>query len=191
MCRSGLAALAIFYFEFGEDKKQEHRGLLSSVLFQLCDQSDLYYDILSIFYSTHGNGEQSPSDRELAWSLKELLDPPGQAPVYLIIDALDECQNTTGMPTPREQVLDLVEELITSQLTNLRICVTSRPQIDIRVTLEPLAFRSISIHGESGHLEDIENYIRSVLNTDPGFRRWSEEDKQLVIDSLTERADGM
>jgi len=40
-------------------------------------------------------------------------------------------------------------------------------------------------------MEDIENYIRSVVNTDPKNRRWKEEDKQLVIDVLTERADGM
>ncbi len=40
-------------------------------------------------------------------------------------------------------------------------------------------------------MEDIENYIRSVVNTDPRNRRWKDEDKQLAIDVLTTRADGM
>jgi hypothetical protein len=40
-------------------------------------------------------------------------------------------------------------------------------------------------------MEDIENYIRSVVNTDPKNRKWKQEDKQAVIDVLTERADGM
>jgi hypothetical protein len=115
----------------------------------------------------------------------------GQAPVYLIIDALDECPSTSAMPSPREEVLRLVVELIESRLTNLRICVTSRPETDIKLVLEPLSFRSVSIHDEKGQIEDIENYVRSIINTDPKNRNWRTEDKQLVIDVLTERADGM
>ena len=40
-------------------------------------------------------------------------------------------------------------------------------------------------------MQDIDNYIKSVINTDKGMRRWNAEDKQLVIDVLTKRADGM
>ena len=167
MRKSGLASLAFYYYDFREDQKKDLRGLLSSVLFQLCDQSDSYHDILSDLYSTHRQGAQNPSDNELLTCFKDLLELPGQAPVYLIIDALDECPNTSAMPSPREEVLTLLEELIESRLANLHICVTSRPEIDIKVILQPLAFRSISIHDERGQMEDIENYIRSVINTDP------------------------
>jgi hypothetical protein len=61
MRESRLASLAMFYYDFREDEK-DLRGLLSSVLFQLCDQSNSYYDILSAFYSTHRDGAQSPSN---------------------------------------------------------------------------------------------------------------------------------
>jgi len=191
MRKSGLASLAFYYHDFREDQKQDRRGLLSSVLFQLCNQSDSYHDVLSTFYSTHCHGAQSPSNNELLRCLKELLDLPGQAPVYLIIDALDECPNTSDIPSAREQVLTLLEHLVESRLRNLRLCVTSRPETDIKIALEPLTFRSISIHDESGQKEDIENYIRSVVNTDPKNRRWKQQDKELVIKVLTERADGM
>jgi len=191
MRKSGLASLAFYYHDFREDQKQDRHGLLSSVLFQLCDQSDSYHDVLSTFYSTHRHGAQNPSNDELLQCLKELLDLPGQAPVYLIIDALDECPNTSAIPSPREQVLTLLEHLVESRLRNLRLCVTSRPETDIKTALEPLTFRSISIHDESGQKEDIENYIRSVVNTDPKNRRWKQQDKELVIKVLTERADGM
>jgi hypothetical protein len=191
MQKCGLASLAFYYHDFREDEKKGRRGLLSSVLFQLCDQSDSYHDILSTFYSIHRDGAQSPSNDELLRCLKDLLELPGQAPIYLIIDALDESPNTSAMPSPREEVLMLVEELIESRLTNLRLCVTSRPEIDIKIVLDPLTFRSISIHDESGQMEDIKNYIRSIVNKDPKNRRWKQEDKQLVIDVLTERADGM
>ena len=191
MQKSGLASLAFYYYDFREGQKKDLRGLLSSVLFQLCDQSDSYHDTLSIFHSTHRHGAQNPSDDELLRCLKDLLELPRQAPVYLIIDALDECPNTSAIPSPREEVLTLLKHLIESRLANLRLCITSRPETDIKVVLEPLAFHSISIHNERGQMEDIENYIRSVVNTDPKNRKWKQEDKQAVIDVLIERADGM
>jgi hypothetical protein len=190
MRKSGLASLAMFYYDFREDEKKGLRGLLSSVLFQLCDQSNSYFDILSTFRSTHRDGAQSPSDDELVRCLTELLSLPGQAPVYLVVDALDECPNTS-MPSPREKVLMLLEGLINPDLPNLRICVTSRPEVDIKHVLEPLAFRSVSLHEERGQKEDIENYIKSVVNTNRKMRRWTPEQKQLVIEELTNRADGM
>jgi len=181
----------MFYYDFREDQKKDLRGLLSSVLFQLCDQSDSYYDILSTFYSTHRRGAQSPSDDELIQCLKVLLNLPGQAPVYLIIDALDECSNISGLSSPRAEVLILLEDLINSHVSNLRICVTSRSEVDIKPVLEPLTFRSVSLHDESGQKEDIKNYIKSVVGTNRNMRRWKPEQKQLVIDVLTERVDGM
>jgi len=191
MRKSGLALLAFYYYDFRDDQQNNLRGLLSSVLFQLCDQSESYHDIVSTFYSTHGHGAQSPSDNELALCLKELLKLPGQAPVYPIIDALDECLNTPALASPREKVLSLVEDLIDSRLANLHIGVTSRPELDIKVSLQPLSFYSVSIHDEIGQLEDIENYIKSVVKTNRKMQRWTAEHKQLVIDALTNRADGM
>jgi hypothetical protein len=123
--------------------------------------------------------------------LKEILEVPGQAPVYLIIDGLDECSNTSVIPSPREDVLMLLEDLMNSELSNLRICVTSRPEIDIKVVLEPMAFRSVSLHDESGQREDINNYIRSAVNTDVKMRRWRVADKELVIDALIKKSGGM
>jgi hypothetical protein len=191
MRKSGLASFAIFYYDFREDQKKDLRGLLSSVLFQLCHQSDSHYDILASFYSAHYYGAQSPSDDELVQCLKDLLRLPRQAPVYLIIDALDECSNISGLSSPRKELLMLLEDLITSQLPNLRICVTSRAEADIKPILGPLTFRSISLHDERGQKEDIEKYIKWIVSTNSNMRRWKPEQKQLVIDVLTERADGM
>ena len=191
MCESGLASLAFFYCDFREDQKKDRRGVLTSLLVQLCGQSDAYYDGLSKFYFAHGDGSQHASDSELAQCLKHLLELPEQATAYVVIDALDECPTTTGLPSPREEVLKLVKELVGLQIPNLRICVTSRPEADIEPVLGPLAFRSVSLHGESGQAQDIEEYIRFVVNTDPKMRAWSAADKELVIETLTNKADGM
>ena len=191
MRKSGLASLAIFYCDFREDQKRGLRGLVSSMLVQLCRQYDSYSITLSEFYAEHDNGSRAPSDDSLVRCLKDILKLPGQAPIFLIVDGLDECPNTSALDSPRDKVLILVEDLIDSQLPNLRICVTSRPEADIKHILEPLTFRSISLHDESGQMEDIKNYIKSVVNTNRNMRRWKPEHKQLVIDVLTERADGM
>jgi hypothetical protein len=191
MRKSGLASLAFFYCDFREDEKRDLRGLLSSMLVQLCHQSHPYYHILSNFYSERADGSQHPSDGALKQCLKDILEVPGQAPVYLIVDGLDECSNTSAMPSPREKVLRLLKDLINLELPNLRICVTSRPEIDIKDALEPMAFRSFSLHDESGQRKDIGDYIRSVVDTDPKFRRWRAADKELVIDMLIKKSDGM
>jgi len=191
MRRSGLASLVFFYYDHREHQKRDLRGLLSSMLVQLCDQSDSYYDVLSSFYSTHHDGAQSPSDDELVGCLKYLLGLPGQAPVYLIVDALDECSNATSWPSDREKVLTFLEDVVDSQLPNLRICVTSRPEADIKTVLERLSFHSVSLHDESGQIDDINNYIKSFVNLNREMRTWTPGLKQLVIDVLIERADGM
>ncbi len=191
MRKSGLASLGFFYCDFREDVKRDLRGLVSSILVQLSHQSDSYYHIVSKFYSAHADGSQHPGDNELVQCLKDILGVSGQAPVYLIVDGLDECPAISATPSPREKVLIFLEELIGLQLPNLRICVTSRPEIDIKDVLEPLTFRSISLHDETGQMEDIDNYIRSAVNTDPMMRRWKAADKELVIDVLIKQSDGM
>ena len=191
MSKSGLALLAFFYCDFREDGKRDICGLVSSMLVQLCHQSDSCYQILSRFYSELANGLQYPSDDTLVQYLKDILNTLGQAPTYLIVDGLDECSDTSAIPSPREKVLKLVEELIDLELPNLRICVTSRPEIDIKFALERLAFHSVSLHDEKGQKEDIGGYIRSVINTDPKMRKWKAADRQLAIDVLLKKSDGM
>jgi hypothetical protein len=120
-----------------------------------------------------------------------MLGLPGQGPVYIIIDALDECPNTSGTPSAREKVLGLVEGLVELNLPNVHLCVTSRPEVDVRRALWPLTSFEITLHDERGQKEDIIEYIKSVVHSDRSMQQWREEDRQLVIDVLSEKADGM
>jgi len=120
-----------------------------------------------------------------------MLSVAAQQPIYIIVDALDECPNASGMPTPREVVLDLLEDLVGLYLPNLHICVTSRPEIDITKVLEPLSHSAVSLHDESGQKRDICDYVNTVVNSDSKMRRWRDGDKKLVVEVLSEKADGM
>jgi hypothetical protein len=193
MCKDGNATMAYFYFDFRDANKQSLRDLLSSLLTQLSACLGPRCDILSKLYLSHDDGDKQPSDGILAKCLKEMLTLPDQRPTYLIIDALDESSNASGIPSPRETVLQLLKELVNLSLPNLHICVTSRPEIDIRNVLEPLTSRRVSLHDQSGQREDIAIYVRSVVYSDSEqiMRRWKMEDKEFVIETLSERADGM
>ena len=193
MCNAGQASMAYFYFDFRDADKQGLHDLVHSLLTQLSARSGPRCDILSDLYSAHDRGKNQPSDSILTKCLKEMLTLPDQRPTYLIIDALDESPNAPGITSPRERVLQLLEELIDLSLPNLHICVTSRPEIDIRNVLEPLTSRRVSLHDQTGQKEDIADYIRSVVysSSEQIMRRWRVEDKELVVETLSERADGM
>lgn len=94
-------------------------------------------------------------------------------------------------PSAREEVLEYLEDLITSRHPNLFICVTSRPEQDIQTVLNPStsASRPVFLHEESGHREDIKRFVRSFIHKDRAMRRWREEDRELVITMLSEGAD--
>jgi hypothetical protein len=44
--------------------------------------------------------------------LKNMLTVEAQGPTYIIMDALDQCPITSSIPSPREEVLELVDELV-------------------------------------------------------------------------------
>jgi hypothetical protein len=185
--------MAFFFFDFKDIRKQDARALLSSFIVQLGSRSPAFHDILYDFYSTHYNGSQQPSTDSLMKCLEDMLEAPGGVPIYLILDALDECPNTSGIPSSLYQVLSVVKKLVKLNPPNLHLCITSRPEVEIRASLEPLTSTSncISLHDQSGQRIDIHNFIRAVVYSDENMRRWRDEDKQLVIETLSERADGM
>ena len=190
---SRSALVAYYYLDFKDVAKRDVRGLLASILLQLIDDSDRCWDILHQLYKLHRLGSDQPSDAVLVKCLVEMIDLPGQVPIYLVVDALDECPDTTGTPSAREKVLNFVRDLLHSDPSNLFVCVTSRPEQDITATLNPLTSPSnrVSLHDEGGQRQDIDSYVRSFVETDASMRRWRAEDKELVMSVLSERAAGM
>ncbi len=191
MRATGLASVAYYYFDFKDTGKQDRRGLLASLLTQICTRSHRGYDILSSFYEVHENGLRQPSDLDLIQCLKNVLALPGHGRVFIIIDAVDESPNRPGIPSPREKLLQLIKELVDLRHPDIRVCITSRPEVDIRAVLEPLASHAVSLHDEGGQRSDIINYIKSVVESDANMRKWRPEDRQLVIASLSQKANGM
>ena len=191
MSEAGLASIAPFYFDFRDSSKQDVRGALSSILTQLSAESDTFCGVLERLYSTHKAGSKEPSEDALRGCLKSMLSLQDQGPTFIILDAIDECPNSVDTPSPREKVLKFIKWLSELRNPHLSICITSRPEVDIEAVLQPLASYTVSLHGESGQKDDIVNYIKWFISSDPKAQRWRKEDKDLVFKTLSEGADGM
>jgi len=112
-----------------------------------------------------------------------MLDLPGRLPIFIIIDALDECPSNTGTPPrTRRSFLDFVEKSCPVQIvSNLFLCITSRTRSkDIQSVLNPLDIRDhlvCPLHEEVGQWEDINSYVRSFVRNNRDMRRWREEEQ--------------
>ena len=55
-----------------------------------------------------------------------------------------------------------------------------------------MLFRSkTSLHDENGQKQDINDYIKSVVCSDRNMRGWRKEDQNMVVDTLSQKVDGM
>jgi hypothetical protein len=72
-------------------------------------------------------------------------------------------------------------------------CIISQPEVDIQRVLEPLATFKVSLHDKDGQREDIANYVHSVVHLDMEHEmtRWRPKVKELVVRTLSEKANGM
>ena len=120
----------------------------------------------------------------------------GQAPIYVVVDAVDECPNTStvpGAPRSRREVLETIKELVKLGIPSLHVCITSRPEVDIRNAVKQLARLVVLLHDQDGQKDDIAAYVRSVVYSDNEeiMKKWGEELKERVVETLSCKADGM
>jgi hypothetical protein len=190
---AGSALIAYYYFDFTDAAKRDVRGLLASLLMQLVHDSTPCFGVLSKLYRTCRDGSEQPSDAALSQSLKDMLRLPEKLPIFLIVDALDECPNDMGPLSARKRVLNVMRDFVRSHHSNLHIFITSRPEQDIQSTLNPLipASSRIYLHEEPSQREDIKRFIRAFVHQEDGTQKWREEDKELIINKLSQRAGGM
>ena len=120
-----------------------------------------------------------------------MLALPEQGPIFIVFDALDECPDSTGTPSLQEGALNLMEWLIKLRHPHVHVCVTSQPEVDIKAVIQTLVPQTVSLHDEGRQMEDIKNYIHFFINSDKWTQKWRKEDKELVINTLSQRADGM
>ena len=134
-------------------------------------------------------GSRQPAEDELMQCLRDMIGQ-GKLPVYVIVDGVDECPDSSDLASPRAEVLEIIQGLV-GLSPRVYLCISSRPEMDIRRVLEPLTSHTVSLDKQGGQHEDIAEYIKFVVHSDSRMREWPEGDKQLAIDTLTQDCGGM
>jgi hypothetical protein len=177
-------ALAYFYFDFRDSAKQTIRGLLCSLVFQIATSSKECFEYLKEERSKP-TGLSHPTDKQLFGMLSKLLHISGST--TLIIDALDECP-----VSEREELFRCLKDLYDLNLGNLRLLVTTRPEIEIREYMEHFArtCSSLNFHNANPHKDDLARYISTRLSDLKSYK-WGEAIRAKAEQLLNKKANGM
>ncbi|RFU30781.1 hypothetical protein B7463_g5552, partial [Scytalidium lignicola] len=144
------SVVLIYYFC---DNKDEQRrtpiAILRGILFQLLKRRPELFKLIEDDYKIQKASIVTKLDtlwRALDRMLQSLVDDK----VYILIDALDECEESS-----RGDFLALLGEL--GEVANVKILITGRPELDIEETAQSMG-RSLRI--DSGNInEDLSQFI--------------------------------
>ena len=183
----GRSTLAYFYFDFNDASKQKVTNFMSSILADLCAQTNLLTDTVKQMFSKCNDGHREPLLSDLRSSFFSIL--PAFNTVFIIVDALDECPTKEN---ERQEVLQIIQDIHHHSATNLHFLVTSRRHHDIETVIAPLT--SISpIQIESVMVEsDIKLYVQNEIRSIATKKTWWHDQLcKEVEDTLLRGANGM
>ena len=138
MCQEEISALAYFFFDFQDARKQKSEAMLRSLVAQVCgSRPDIAEPLAEL--SRLRDLNQQPSLDSLERAL--IASCADFSRVFLVVDAPDECSTDEG---ERARMLARLVKIHRQGLSNLHIFLTSRRQLDIQEALEPLLLTASS-----------------------------------------------
>jgi hypothetical protein len=167
--------LAYFYFDTNTSGQHTISNLLCSLIDQLSVQTSSPDRTLATLWRSCG-GRDLPDSRALILEalipiLREFTEP-----VYIVIDALDECSE-------RDKLLKSIGKIVDAQPSNLHILLTSRSEF-------PRLKSAVSVSIQGCVDPDIELYITDTLD-EPDFAGWYLESKTQIKLELLKQSGGM
>lgn len=187
-------AILYHYFDFGNKISSSAESLLRSLMAQLVKQISRLPKALDhlrkqkFIDTRYGRRMQmqaesvaQPSLLELSSVLYEGMDEFDH--VYVVLDALDECDE-------REKLLSIIKRLLYSKAGKIHVLVTSRSDADLEEHLNPIITAHVLI--ENSLIEpDIRSYIQEQLHDNPKLRRWPQKVQERIEAALMTGAQGM
>lgn len=177
-------ALVYFYFKLDDTTRRTSDSMLRAIIKQLFEKTNRQSDALHSLYGQL-KSQNSITKIQLLSVFREIASTFDN--VYVVLDALDECQDRNGL-------FDHLEKIGSWQDTNIHLLLTSRDERDITEAIEAVQLEQSWIKLTADVVkEDVRTYISTRLQTDRAFKRWSKHlDVQRDIeDSLTKKSEGM
>ncbi|KAI1414517.1 ankyrin repeat-containing domain protein [Hypoxylon sp. FL1857] len=171
--------VAYLYCNFRRHSEQNATNLKTDLLKQLAQSQSPFPEALKKLYDQHKRTKTRPSDDEIMNTLQLVASLYSR--VFIVVDALDECQTADGC---RAKLLFGLFDL--QRQHGVNILVTSRfiPEIVSRFIGCP----SLEIRATK---EDVRTYLEGHVEELPSFVHRDSGIRQQIISTISEAADGM
>ncbi|KAJ9602544.1 hypothetical protein H2200_013087 [Cladophialophora chaetospira] len=173
--------VAYFYFDFNEEDKKKVSKCIRSLIVQLAGQVPGGIQEIRALHAKCRDGQLQPQDTALMTALSRLIQKSDK--VYIIFDALDECEDY-------QELLDLIENFIQRHQNCLHLLATSRRERELEERLQPLITEEVPIQAASVDA-DINMYVEDLLKNDSRLRKWPTDVRNEIRRTIAEKANGM
>lgn len=182
----------VLAFHFCDNRNQSSNtatAVVRQILFQLFQQRPKNFHILQKAYDFAG--PKLFQDFFKLWDiLEEVLralpveKPEGE--VFLLVDALDECDEKS-----RKLLLPKLSDLATSGI-DVRLFFTCRPEDDIEGHWKIKGVQTISCHMDKNDIQhDLQLYMKDKIPKLCDAKGWGPEEEKMISDHLMEKAKGI
>jgi len=169
--------LLYFFFDFATRDKRMVGLFLRSLLSQIQAQTRDIVEPIRSLYDRHHSGFQEPSNADLLDTLHMAFGRTKNA--YLIIDALDECDE-------RAELVEVFEEMLGWGLENVHILATSRKERDFEECFARTGAEQVRLEGDTVQ-GDIRHYIESRISKERWARKWPLEIQCEIVSTIAEK----
>lgn len=170
--------LAFAYCNYKEHDIQTLANLIGSLVQQLVQCHGSIPDEIRVLYTQYSSRNTRPSEDEFSRALLSLIGKFSH--VYLVVDALDECN-----PKTRSRFIEKLQELP----TNLRLLCTSRHLGDIQEAFADAAHLEIQASDS-----DVALYVEAQILQVPKLVKFCKKAGDLqgtIVEKLVMKAKGM
>ena len=171
--------IAYIYCNFRRQDEQKINNLITSLLKQLAESQPSLPIAVKELYNRHKTKRTRPSLDEISRSLQAVTILYSR--VFLIIDALDECQASAGC---RQRFLSELFGLQANHGVNLYITSRFIPEI----TTKFQADITLEVHASK---EDIGRYLETHMGYLSSFNDWNRQLQDEIKVEILEAVDGM
>lgn len=171
--------LAYAFYNFRRQHEQSPREILSNLLRQLYQRQVTDCKHVQTSYKNHESGNRPLSTEEIATLIQQISS--SFAKVYLVVDALDECQPNNGY---RHGVLAVMLALHDS--CNVNFLATSRHIPEIEAYFEGCS--AIEIQATDW---DVRTYLDGHISQLPSFVQRSRDLQEEIKASIVRNVEGM
>jgi Cdc6-like AAA superfamily ATPase len=175
--QSSSHGVAYVYCNYKLQEKQDASSMLAAVLKQLVQGRKSTVEQVEQLYQKHADRGTKPSLDEITSVIEDVLTH--YPSVYIVIDALDECQFAT-----RQQVLTKLQDLKARR--NIHLMVTARFTPDIEAALREALRLEIR-----ASREDIKCFVIGQTYRLPACIQRSLVLQEMVQERIADAADGM